>query len=346
MGPDRLLRVQTRWATGGTKRPSRDRRFILIFLCFITIVSVSLSVKSSAARGQKIIARNDSIPLKLDFEKGRFGTGKLYFDDPLDLAVDEDNNVYVLDAGNYRVQVVNDKGRYKDQWGERGDEDGYFDEPVALAINSDSDFLVILDQGAFRIHKFEPDGTHLLSFGEEGRRKGDFERPVDVTIDTLDYVYVLDRGRGMILKFHDSGAFVGEWGDRGKPEERLEDPVSIAYSDELTGFIYVLDAGKMALLKYQRDGEFEEVINLVPDVLKDGMKPVKVEINNENEVFVLDGLNGKLIKLNGDEINVFQLTSDVQGVGQPSSMALDEDSRIYISDLKKNRIYRFLLELN
>ena len=343
---DRWLREPTRRAVRGAKRPSRDRRYVLILWCFVFFVFVSLSVKSSPARGQRIIARNDSIPLKLDFEKGRFGTGKLYFDDPLDLSVDEDNNVYVLDAGNYRIQVVSEKGRYEDQWGSRGDEDGRFDEPAALAVNPDGDFLVVLDQGTFRIHKFELDGTYLLSFGEEGRRKGKFERPVDVTIDTLDYVYVLDRDRKMVLKFHQSGAFVGEWGDKGKPEERLSDPVSIAYSDELTGFIYVLDAGKMALLKYQREGELEEIIKLVPDVLEDGMNPVKVEINNENEVFVLDGLKGKLIKLYGDGINVFQLTGDEQAITQPSGMAIDKDNRIYISDLKKNRIYRFLLEIN
>jgi len=343
---NRRYRGQTEGAIGGMDRPSSGGRSTLPLLFFAIVVCACLSLTSATAHGKRIAVHNDSVPLTMDLEKGRFGTGKLYFNDPVDLAVDKDDSIYVLDAGNYRIQIVSDKGRFEDEWGARGEQDGYFDEPVALAINPDSDFLVVVDRGTYRIHKFELDGSHLLSFGEEGARKGRLKNPVDVTVDTLDYMYVLDRDRHMILKFHRSGAFVEEWGDKGKLEERLQDPVSIAYSDELTGYVYVLDAGKMALFKYQRDGELKEVINLVPDVLEEGMKPVKVEVNKENEVFVLDGLHGKLIKLTAYEINVFQLTGDNLVIEEPAGLAIDENNNVYVSDLKKNRYMKFLLELN
>ena len=241
---------------------------------------------------------------------------------------------------------MSDKGRYLDQWGTRGKGDGQFDEPVALAIDRNSDFLVVLDKGTYRLHKFELDGTFLLSFGQEGSRKGMLKEPVDVTIDALDYIYILDRDRDLVLKFHKSGAFIEEWGARGRPAERLEDPVSIAYSDELTGYIYVLDAGKMALLKYQLDGRFTEAVNLVPDVFERGVKPLKVETNTENDVFILDGIQGKLIKIYADQVNVLQIASDQLVIDKPSGMAIDEKNNIYISDTGRNRILRFPLELD
>lgn len=343
---DLLPRGKTVRAAGGINMPFPGGRFILIMLFLGASVFACLPASSFAQDGKWITIRNDSVSLTPDLEKGRFGSGKLYFNDPIDLAVDEDNNLYVLDAGNYRIQVVSEKGRYVDKWGARGDQDGYFDDPVALTINPDSDFLIVLDQGTYRVHKFELDGSSLLSFGEEGRRKGQLEGPVDVTIDALDYIYVLDRERQKVLKFHKSGSFVDEWGGKGRQDERLQDPVSIAYSDELTGYVYVLDAGKMALLKYKRDGDLDEIIKLPPDLVDDGMKPVKVEINGENEIFVLDGLHGKLIKLYGYEMNVFQLTSEDLMIDQMAGLAIDDENNIYISDLKMNRFLRFLLELN
>lgn len=322
------------------------RKIILLFFT-LSLVAVFVMVRGSYAElGRRVIVRNDAVPLAVDLEKGRFGSGKLYFDDPIDLAVDEDDNLYILDAGNYRIQIVSDKGRYLTEWGSRGDEDGFFDEPVALAINPESDFIIVIDQGTYRAHKFDLKGTHLLSFGKEGTRKGMFEETVDVTIDGLDYIYVLDRTRRMVIKFHKNGTFITEWGDRGRPDERLENPISLAYSDELTGYIYVLDSGKGALLKYDRDGDLDEIIELPEALLKEGLKPRKIEVSGKEQVFILDGLRGKLIRLNADETNVFQLTSDDMVIGEPSGLAIDGNDRVYVTDLKKNRLLRFPLELD
>jgi DNA-binding beta-propeller fold protein YncE len=320
---------------------------LLSFLIFFFIISTIVFPNTlPALDGERILVRNDSVPLALDLQIGRFGSGKLYFDDPVDLAIDDDANIYVLDAGNYRIQLIDEDGRYQSQWGSKGQQDGYFDEPVALTINPDNDFLVVLDQGSYRVHKYDLDGNFILSFGAEGIRKGMFKEPVDVTIDGLDYTYVLDRDRKVVLKFHKSGAFIEEWGNKGRKEDRLEDPVSIAYSDELKGYIYVLDAAKGALVKYDRDGDLEENINLPETLLEEGMKPIKVKVNSENEVFVLDGLNGKLVKLNRHGIKVFQLISNDLVIDQPAGFAIDKEDRFYVSDLKKNRFFRFSLEMD
>jgi DNA-binding beta-propeller fold protein YncE len=323
------------------------RSFLLKPLtCFFIISTLVFPKTLPAVDDAPIIIRNDAAPLALDLEIGRFGSGRLYFDDPVDLAVDDDSNIYVLDAGNYRIQLIDEDGRYQSQWGSKGEQDGHFDEPVALMINPDNDFLVVLDQGSYRVHKYDLDGTFILSFGSEGRRKGMFDQPVDITIDGLDYIYILDRDRKVVLKFHKSGAFVEEWGSRGRVGERLEDPVSIAYSDELTGYIYVLDAAKGALVQYERDGDFKAIINLPETLLKEGMKPVKVKVSKENEIFILDGLRGKLVKLNKYGISVFQLTSGDLVIDQPAGFAIDEEDRVYVSDLKKNRFFRFTLEMD
>jgi len=87
---DRRLRETPERATGDMNMPSRGNRSIRILLFLGVLAIISLPGGASVVHGKRIVVRNDSVSLPLDFEKGRFGTGKLYFNDPVDLAVDED----------------------------------------------------------------------------------------------------------------------------------------------------------------------------------------------------------------------------------------------------------------
>jgi DNA-binding beta-propeller fold protein YncE len=333
-------------ATGGSNVPLIPQELFHLLAIFFLATSMLLLPATITTAGSWMVVRNDQSPLRVEHEIGRFGTGRLYFDDPVDLAVHEDGHTYILDAGNYRIQVMSEKGRFDAQWGQRGEADGYFDEPVALSLNPDNTFLVILDAGTFKVHKFDEDGNHELSFGEEGTRKGMFDDPVDLTVDTQDYIYVADRGRSRILKFHKSGKFIEEWGYRGRQVETLSEPVSVVFSDVQTGIINVLDANKGAVLRFRRDGKYVDTIPYPSSLLEEGGKPVKIEAGEDNELFVLDAYGGKLVKLHGYEIAIFQLRSGDVPLEQAAGLAVDEDNRILVTDLRKNRIYRFSIEMD
>jgi DNA-binding beta-propeller fold protein YncE len=292
----------------------------------------------------RLVIRNDTVSLVSDMRIGRFGSGELYFDDPADLAVDREENLYILDSGNYRIQVMDEDGVYLREWGKRGTAAGSFDEPVSMAIDVRDEVMFVLDAGAHRVHKFDLEGAHLATFGVRGVRKGELDEPVDLTVDTLGYVYVVDRGRDVVLKYHQSGSFIQEWGTRGPMRERLVDPVSIAYSDHLTGYILVLDIGRRELIRYKRDGEFEESITLVPDLLEENMAPLRIEADSQGDVFVLEGNKGKLIRLGMNQIHIFSFLEDKILLEKPSGLAIDEADRLYISDLRRNRVVRFEID--
>ena len=347
MGGDSRFQSFSKWAIGDNDLPRRDCGFLVMFVSLLFVaLSLLFSPSLLLAAGEGVVVRNDQVPLIVDHEVGRFGTGRLYFDDPVDIAVHENGFIFILDAGNYRVQIMSEKGRFDSQWGQRGEVDGYFDEPVALSLNPDSNFLVILDKGTFRVNKYDEEGNHQLSFGEEGSRKGMFDEPVDLTVDSQDYIYVVDQGLSKVLKFHRSGEFIDEWGGRGRPEERLMEPISVAFSNELTGVINVLDAGKKAVVRFRRDGRFIDEIKYPSSLLEEGGKPAKIEIGEDNELFVLDAYGGKLVKFDGYGIVVFQLRSEDVALEQAAGFAVDEESRILVTDLRKNRIYRFSIEMD
>lgn len=90
------------------------------------------------------------------------GPGEFIF--PLEMAVGPDERIYVLDAGNYRVQVFDHDGSYITQFGRRGSGPGEFDflggstpDDFAGSIAVDQDgFIYVADVGNRRVQKFAP----------------------------------------------------------------------------------------------------------------------------------------------------------------------------------------------
>jgi len=327
-----------------SKRLGENRLFRtgVLTLCLLLIPVPELFAENQ----ERLLIINDSFPLEIDFEVGRFGTGRLYFDDPVDLSVNEDEDLFILDAGNYRIQVMDEDGDFLRKWNLRESSKDGFDEPIAMAMSYDEDFLVVLDSDEGEIRMYDLEGDFLNSFGESGIRKGTLDEPVDLTVDSLGYIYVLDRARYKVLKFHKKGTFVSEWGKRGRGDKYFGDPISIAYSDELTGVIYVLDMGKRALLKFQRDGDFREIIPIPPGILENGAHLLKLESDKDNNLFILDAGLGRLVRIDLRSFQVYMLASDQQQLRHPRGLAVDEDNNVYISDIKRNRVYKFPMEVN
>ncbi len=90
------------------------------------------------------------------------GKGNLLF--PLSATGSPDGRVYVLDAGNSRIQVFTETGEYLTQWGTRGSAPGEFDFGEGLkgtdyagsiAVDDDG-FIYVWDAGNRRIQKYAP----------------------------------------------------------------------------------------------------------------------------------------------------------------------------------------------
>jgi len=76
------------------------------------------------------------------------------------IAVDDENNIYVVDMGNYRVQEFDKNGRYLRTIGRKGQGPGEFSGPVGLAIDSQHNLYV---KEYRRIQKFNQEGKFIES---------------------------------------------------------------------------------------------------------------------------------------------------------------------------------------
>ena len=52
-----------------------------------------------------------------------------------DLSTDNENNVYVCDAGNCRVLKFSENGEFLMEWGENGDGNGQFKCPACVTVH-------------------------------------------------------------------------------------------------------------------------------------------------------------------------------------------------------------------
>jgi len=90
-------------------------------------------------------------------EHGKFNT-------PTSLAINSQHQVYVLDAGNHRVQMFEEEGQFIKVIGSKGREPGQFLEPIDIAVD-EQDNLYVADRGNHRIQVFNPQGHLILMFG-------------------------------------------------------------------------------------------------------------------------------------------------------------------------------------
>jgi len=121
---------------------------------------------------------------------GKNGTGDGDFNFPTELRLDGPN-LLVVDAMNFRVQVLDRSGRFQFAIGNLGDDQGEMFRPKGLGIDSEG-HLYIVEGLSGMVQVFNRQGQLLYYFGKRGTGFGDFQLPTGLFINHEDHVYVVD----------------------------------------------------------------------------------------------------------------------------------------------------------
>lgn len=116
------------------------------------------------------------------------------FNMPTDILVAPNGDLVVLDAGNFRIQILDRDGRFIRQWGEVGDSLGQLARPRGLAM--DPDGLIYVSDGFFsNIQVYTPQGRLLLPMGEHSLEvgAGHYALIAGLAVDETSRLYVLDQ---------------------------------------------------------------------------------------------------------------------------------------------------------
>lgn len=125
---------------------------------------------------------------------GKRGTGPGEFNLPRDVTIGQNGLLYVVDGGNFRVQVFKPDGTFVNVFGGIGRQSGQFSRPKEAAIDADGN-VYIVDSAFGNFQIFSPQGKLLLAVGSRGDRDGlaKYMLPSGIAVDGDGRVYMVDQ---------------------------------------------------------------------------------------------------------------------------------------------------------
>ncbi len=198
---------------------------------------------------------------------GEKGSGEGQLDGPSGLEFDDDDNLYVVDSRNDRVQKFTKDGKYLSGWGESGSGEGQFNRPWGITVDAEGS-VYVADWGNDRVQKFTAGGDYLMTFGTPPEQGGGLRRPADVAVDSDGDVYVADWGEYRVQIYEPDGQHVcALHGD-------IQSPLDSKAGDYVT----------------HRDPETVKAYARVDDLSPLGKfgRPVAIEVDHEDRVIIAE----------------------------------------------------------
>jgi len=141
---------------------------------------------------------------------GKPGAGKVEFNYPTELRLVGDDLI-VVDAMNFRVQVLDRSGGFRHAIGHIGDEPGAMFRPKGIGVDSEGHIYVV-EAVRGMVQVFDRQGDLLYYFGQRGSGLGEFQLPTGLWIDRNDRVVVVDSYQRRVQVFRYFGLAQGAGG--------------------------------------------------------------------------------------------------------------------------------------
>ncbi len=130
---------------------------------------------------------------------GQRGTGDGEFNFPTELKL-TDQELVVVDAMNFRIQVFGLDGTFRIALGKQGDSSGELFRPKGVGVDSEGHYY--LADGLWGVVQvFDKEGHLLYYFGKKGAGLGEFDLPSGVFITHDDHVFIVDSYNRRIQEF-------------------------------------------------------------------------------------------------------------------------------------------------
>ncbi len=335
------------------ERLKKSGAAVTFLIILIGLVSTGTAVRAQLSlqlKGEAVEAQPPQEEIELseiarfDRSQGGYGIIRGSFDGPVDVSGNKLGAVYVLDSGNRRVQVFDQRLKFRSQFGSRGHNEGEFHDPMAVAVD-DAGFVYVVDTGNHRIQKFDPEGEFILEWGSLGTSPGLFKRPLDLTFDDENNVYVADTGNERVQIFTSGGRLLDEWtrySVRTDKEISFRNMVSLAYDDDRFGFILTLNDKDRLVQRFELDGDVWEII---PVEEPEDCLPVRMEVDNHKDhVYLADPSGNRILKYNKRMELGGGLSEGDTPFLEPSGLWVDRNNhRLYVADTGNNKIQKFYL---
>ena len=248
------------------------------------------------------------------------------FREPVDLAVDENRNIYITSFQNGRVSIIDGNGKGSSTI--RPTNNGRI-----FGIDCIGNRVAFTDFRGDTVYVYSTDGKKVSSFGGSGTGEGFFHGPEGVCFDAKGFVYIADSGNGRVQKFDEKGGFILQFGRTGEYEGEMKSPTDVAI---LGGKAYVTDT------ENKRIAVFDDCGNFLANYSLDLERPRGI-IRWKGSLLVSDEKKGLLMwnPSDGSKRWFRSWGQDEETFGRLTSAAVDRDGYLYCVDNHRSQVLLF-----
>lgn len=253
------------------------------------------------------------------------------------VAVDSQDNLYVLDRNNYRVQKFNENGNYITKWSTKrtGDRGGTF--PVSIAIDS-RDNVYITNTGYQRIDVYSSSGQFIKTQALEDCGYFDFQGTGGMAFDDNDNLYIANYWQVQVydsnIQYVRSLVGCAETG-----EGNAFGPADVAFGTD--GLLYMTDPGSARVIVYDKEGNY---IRQWSTGEGDDIYPTGIDVDSYGNVFVANSGRNQIVEFDADGQEVARWgqkgCETTNQFDWPDGIAIDSSNNIYVSDEANSRVMR------
>jgi DNA-binding beta-propeller fold protein YncE len=271
---------------------------------------------------------------------GSRGTGLGQFTKPRSLALDRDDNLYVVDMTG-RVQKFSPRGEVLSSWRMPETDLG---KPKGLCRDTNGN-IVVLEPHYQRVNHFAPDGTLVEQWGERGTNVGQLTLPRSVAVNSRGEVFVseyttVDRVQGFSAQDHQPVVCFGRPGT-GDGEFNRAEGLGIDAQDR----IYVADSCNHRIQIFSREGRWLKTYGRAGRGLGELSYPYDVRVDRQGRQYVCEFGNSRIQVFDANQHPIEIIGGPGAAPGQfnnPWAIALDSRGNLYVADAGNHRVQKLV----
>jgi DNA-binding beta-propeller fold protein YncE len=299
-------------------------KLVAVAVLFACLSPLSAALKSGPALPHHLVANWAKLP------KG-WNLGETS-----GVAVDQKDNVWVFNRGAHPVIEFDRDGNFIQSWGDNS----IIKSSHGIRVDPEGNVWCV-DVANHLVLKFSPEGRVLMVIGRgpgNNETKDAFNQPTGIIFTpSLDFFYVSDGYvNSRVVKFNRDGEYVSQWGHKGTGDGEFNLVHDVAL--DARGHVYVADRSNSRVQIFDADGKYL-------GKWTDAGQPWGLAYSAaENAIYMCDGLNNRIVKLNLDGEIQGVLSSYGRTPGKldfAHNIAVDSTGAIYVSEIKNWRVQKW-----
>jgi ABC-type Fe3+ transport system permease subunit/DNA-binding beta-propeller fold protein YncE len=270
---------------------------------------------------------------------GTRGAGVGQFNKPRSVAVDLQDNLYVVDMTG-RIQKFSPDGKYLLSWQMPETKMG---RPKGMTHDHEGN-VVVVEPHYQRINFFTPEGKLALQWGQRGTNIGQLIMPRSAAVNSRDDLLVpeyteVDR----VQEFSHDGKLIRAFGESGQENGKFSRPEGICA--DAADRIYVADSCNHRIQVFSPEGKWLRTFGKAGSGPGEFSYPYDLCMDKAGRLYVCEFGNSRIQVFDANE----QVIDVIGGVGaepgqfsNPWSIALDSKGNLYVADSQNHRVQKLV----